>query len=99
MRWRHHAPRAIASKLREAERMIAAGATTAEAAQAIGVGRSTLARWKREFGDVEAKQIAEIKSLEKRNKHMLRMVMAYGAEPVTDNAHEGAPAEGPRPQV
>ena len=44
---KRHGPEEIIGKLREAEVLMAKGATTAEAAKAIGVTEQTYYRWRR----------------------------------------------------
>ena len=45
-----HTPEEIINSLREAEVVIAAGSTVAEAARRIGVSEQTFYRWRSEYG-------------------------------------------------
>ena len=47
---RKHTAEEIINKLREAEVVIAAGSTVAEAARRIGVSEQTFYRWRAEYG-------------------------------------------------
>ena len=47
---RKHTPEEIINKLREAEVVVAAGSTVAEASRRIGVSEQTFYRWRAEYG-------------------------------------------------
>lgn len=72
MRWKRHSPEEIIAKLRQAQSLISAGASTIEASAAIGVTDATYFRWKREFGGLDAGQLARIKQLELENARLKR---------------------------
>ena len=50
---KRHGPEEVIGELREAEVLMAKGATTAEAAKAIGVTEQTCYRWRREYGGMK----------------------------------------------
>ena len=50
---RKHTPEEIINKLREAEVVIAAGSTVAEASRRIGVSKQTFYRWPAEYGGLK----------------------------------------------
>lgn len=74
MRWKRHAPDEIITKLQQAQALIAKGATSIEAATAIGVTDATYFRWKREYGGLSMAQIARIKQLEIENARLRRAI-------------------------
>jgi putative transposase len=47
---RRHTPEQIVRKLREADRMLAAGAELPEAAKALEVSEATYHRWRAQYG-------------------------------------------------
>ena len=60
-----HRPEEILGKLREAEVVLAHGATTAEACGRIGVTEQTYDRWRKEYGGLKTDQARRMKDLEK----------------------------------
>ena len=60
---RKHTAEEIINKLREAEVVIAAGSTVAEAARRIGVSERTFHRWKAEYGGLRVDQARCLKQL------------------------------------
>ena len=62
-----HQPEEIIGKLREAEIVLAQGATTAEACRRIAVSEQTYYRWRKEYGGLKTDQARRMKDLEKEN--------------------------------
>ena len=71
---KRHGPEEIIGKLREAEVLMAKGATTPEAAKAIGVTEQTYYRWRREYGGMKVDQARRLKELERENQRLRRAV-------------------------
>jgi len=71
---RRHTPEQIIRKLREAERMLAEGSTTAEAAKALEVSENTLHRWRNQYGGMKADDVKRLKELERENATLKRIV-------------------------
>ena len=61
---REHTPEEIINKLREAEVVIAAGSTVADASRRIGVSEQTFYRWRAEYGGLRIDQARRLKQLE-----------------------------------
>ena len=78
---RQHTPEEIINKLREAEVVIAAGSTVAEAARRIGVSEQTFYRWRSEYGGLRVDQARRLRQLETENSRLKRAV----AELTLDN--------------
>ena len=74
MKRRRHTPEQIIRKLREAERMLAEGSTTAEAAKALEVSENTLHRWRNQYGGMKADDVKRLKELERENATLKRIV-------------------------
>ncbi|MFT3727201.1 MAG: transposase [Terricaulis sp.] len=63
-------PEEIAKQLKEAENLIADGASVAEAAQSIGVKYGTLYQWRRKYSVAASEGIRRIKELEAENARL-----------------------------
>jgi len=71
---KRHSPEQIISKLREAEVLIAQGATIPVAARQIGVTEQTFYRWRTEYGGMKLDQAKRLKELEAENARLKRIV-------------------------
>ena len=69
-----HRPEEIIGKLREAEVVLAQGATTAEACRRIAVSEKTYYRWRKEYGGLKTDQARRMKDLEKENVRLRRAI-------------------------
>ena len=80
----------VLNKLREAEVHISQGIPVAEASRKIGVTEQTYYRWRREYGGLRIEQAKRLKSLEKENARLKKLV----ADLSLDNAILKEAAEG-----
>ena len=78
------------NKLREAEIHINQGASISEASRKIGVTEQTYYRWRKEYGGLRIEQAKRLKSLEKENARLKKLV----ADLSLDNAILKEAAEG-----
>ena len=69
-----HRPEEIIGKLREAEVVLAQGATTAEACRRIAISEQTYYRWRKEYGGLKVDQARRMKDLERENARLKRLV-------------------------
>ena len=83
-------PEQIINKLREAEIQINQGISIAEASRKIGVTEQTYYRWRKEYGGLRIEQAKKLKSLEKENARLKKLV----ADLSLDNAVLKEAAEG-----
>ena len=83
-------PEQIINKLREAEVHISQGISIAEASRKIGVTGQTYYRWRKEYGGLRIEQAKKLKSLEKENARLKKLV----ADLSLDNAILKEAAEG-----
>ena len=67
-------PEQIIRNLREAEIHIAEGMTAVQAARQIGVTEQTYYRWRKEYGGMQVVQARRLKTLEKENLRLKRLV-------------------------
>lgn len=74
MKRKRYTPEQIIRKLREAEVLIAEGATGAKAARQIGVTEQTFYRWRKEYGGMRLDQAKRLKVLEQENSRLKRLV-------------------------
>ncbi len=71
---RRHTPEQIIRKLREAERLLAEGATILEAAKQLEISEQTFHRWRNQYGGMKADDAKRLKELEKENGRLKRIV-------------------------
>ena len=69
-----HIAEQIIGKLREAEVLIARGATVPVAAKQIGITEQTFYRWRTEYGGMRVDQAKRLKELESENSRLKRIV-------------------------
>ncbi len=85
-----YTPEQIINKLREAEILLSQGITLAVVWKKIGVSDCTYYRWRREYGGLRIEQARKLKSLEKENGWLKKLV----ADLSLDNAILKEAAEG-----
>ena len=85
-----YTPEQIINKLREAEIHINQGMPIAEASRTIGVTEKTYYRWRKEYGGLRIEQAKKLKTLEKENARLKKLV----ADISLDNAILKEVAEG-----
>jgi putative transposase len=85
-----YTPEQIINKLREAEIHINQGISISEASRKIGVTEQTYYRWRKEYGGLRIEQAKRLKSLEKENARLKKLV----ADLSLDNAILKEAAEG-----
>ncbi len=69
-----HSPEVIINKLREAEILLNQGANIGEASRKIGVTEQTYYRWRKEYGGMRIEQAKRLKTLEKENTRLKKLV-------------------------
>ena len=85
-----YSPEQIINKLREAEIQLQRGATIATVSKIIGVSSHTYYRWRKEYGGLRVEQAKKLKTLEKENTRLKKLV----ADLSLDNAILKEAAEG-----
>ena len=85
-----HSPEQVINKLREAEILLNQGFNVGEASRKIGVTEQTYYRWRKEYGGMRVEQARKLKSLEKENARLKKLV----ADISLDNAILKEAAEG-----
>jgi len=71
---RNFTPEQIINKLREAEIHINQGISISEASRKIGITQQTYYRWRKEYGGLRIEQAKRLKSLEKENARLKKLV-------------------------
>ncbi len=87
---RNFTPEQIINKLREAEIHINQGIPIAEASRKINITQQTYYRWRKEYGGLRIDQAKRLKSLEKENARLKKLV----ADLSLDNAILKEASEG-----
>jgi putative transposase len=85
-----YTPEQIINKLREAEILLNQGNTLAVVWKKIGVSDCTYYRWRKEYGGLRIEQARKLKTLEKENAQLKKLV----ADLSLDNAILKEAAEG-----
>jgi len=67
-------PEQIIGILREAEVLLAQGATAPEVVKKLAISRQTYYRWRREYGGMKADQVKRLKELERENIRLKKLV-------------------------
>jgi len=70
-----HSAEAIAAALRDGERLERAGQTVAQVAAELGISPSTYRSWRRRYGQLHDGDVARIKSLERENAALRRVLI------------------------
>ncbi len=73
-RAKKHTAEQIIAKLRTTELELAKGRTAAQAAKKIGVTEQTYYRWRTEYDGLQTDQAKRLKSLEKENGRLKRLL-------------------------
>ncbi len=68
------------NKLREAEILLQQGETVAVISKKIGVSAHTYYRWRKEYGGLRIEQAKKLKSLEKENAQLKKLVAALSLD-------------------
>lgn len=74
MKAKRHSPDQIIAKLREADAMLASGATIAQICQKLEISDQTFHRWRNQFGGMKASEAKRLKELEQENGRLKRLV-------------------------
>jgi transposase-like protein len=90
MKRTRHGPEQIIAKLREADALLATGASIAQVCQRIEVSQQTFHRWRNQYGGMKAADAKRLKELELENGRLKKLV----AELTLDKAMLKELAEG-----
>ena len=74
MKNRRHTPEQIIRKLREADQLLAGGATVADAVRQLGVSEQTYHRWRNQYGGMKVDDAKRLRELEKENTRLKKIV-------------------------
>ena len=71
---KRHGPDQIIAKLREADAMLAGGASIGQICQKLEVSEQTFHRWRAQYGGMKAKEAKRLKELEQENVRLKKLV-------------------------
>ena len=74
MRRKHFQPEQVIPKLREIDVHLQTGLSVKEAARKAGVTDATYYKWKKKYGGMKLDEAKRLKSLEKENSRLKRLV-------------------------
>lgn len=71
---KRYTPEQIVAKIREADVELAKGRTTPQVCKKLGVSEQTCYRWRREYGGLRLEQAKRLKTLERENTRLKKLV-------------------------
>ena len=71
---KRHTPQQIIAKLREADAILASGATLAHVCQKLEVAEGTYHRWQKQYGGMKATEARRLKELEGENARLKKLL-------------------------
>ena len=74
MKRKIHTPEQIVKKLREADAALASGSTVDETCKQSGISNATYYKWRRQYGQMKLDQVRQLKSLQKENARLKKLV-------------------------
>jgi putative transposase len=74
MAGKRHSAEQIIGKLREAEAMLAGGASVGQVCQKLEVSEATYCRWRNQYGGMKSSEARRLKELEQENARLKRLV-------------------------
>ena len=74
MKGKRHSPEQIIAKLREADALLATGATIGQICQKLAVAEKTFHRWRNQYGGMKGKDAKRLKQLELENVRLKKLV-------------------------
>ena len=85
-------PEQIISKLREAEVRLAQGVTLPDVCRGLAISEQTFYRWRKEFGGLKLSQAQRLKTLERENELLRRLVadLSLANQQLKDHAGKDA---------
>ena len=74
MKGKRHSPEQIIAKLREADALLATGATIGQINQKLAIAEQTFHRRRNQYGGMKARDAKRLKELEQENARLKRLV-------------------------
>ena len=74
MKRTRHTPEQIIRKLRDAERLLAAGKDVEEVCRTLEISVQTYHRWKAKYQAMRPEEVARLKALERENRRLKKIV-------------------------
>ena len=71
---KRHSPEQIIAELREADAMLASGASIGQICQKIQVSEQTYHRWRNQYGGMKASEAKRLKELETQNTRLKKLL-------------------------
>jgi transposase-like protein len=71
----HHSAEAIATALRDGERLQRAGQSVTQVAAELGISPSTYRSWRRRYGQLDDGDVNRIRTLERENAALRRILI------------------------
>lgn len=71
---KRHSPESVVRKLVIADRLLAEGKDTAAVCRELGISEATYHRWRNQYGGLKAEDAKRLKTLEKENATLKRLL-------------------------
>ena len=71
---KRHSPEQVIAKLREADAMLATGASIGQVCQRLEVSEPTFQRWRNQYGGMKGSEAKRLKELEQENARLKKAV-------------------------
>ena len=74
MKRKFHTPEQIVKKLRQADSAIVSGSTIEQVCRQLQISDATYYNWRRQYGQMKLNQVKQLKSLQKENARLKKLV-------------------------
>jgi len=74
MKRKYHTAEQIVKKLRQADALIASGATLEHVCKQLGISDATYYNWRRQYGQMKLDQVKHLRRLRKENAQLKKLV-------------------------
>jgi transposase-like protein len=74
MAGKRHSAEQVIAELREADALLAGGASVGQVCQKLEVSEATLNRWRNQYGGMKSSEARRLKELEEENGRLKRLV-------------------------
>ena len=83
MKRKYHTAEQIVNKLRQADEVFASGGTVEQVCKQLGISDATDYNWRRQYGQMKLDQVKQLKSLQKENTQLKKLVADLSLDKAT----------------
>ena len=74
MKRKRHSPEQIIAKLRDADTVLATGASVEQICKQLEISQATYHKWRNQYGGIKADEMKRLKELERENARLKKIV-------------------------